>query len=190
MEQKNSNNLTWILVILVGILVVAVVVLAIMVVNRPSAPPPTEPPPAGTVPTQAPPEQPVPTEGPAPTPIPGDPEQARFAVGLRMPGIRRVFSAKELSDGTLRYLCLLAALMSPQPPSLIALNEPETSIHPDLIDPPGRLIVNASREYQIWVTTHSRRLADCIAEDSGQLPIELEMVDGETRVVGAGALDR
>lgn len=74
MEQKNSNNLTWLLVILVGILVVAVVVLALMVINRPSAPAP-EPPPAGTVPTQLPPEQPMPTDGPAPTPIPGDPEQ-------------------------------------------------------------------------------------------------------------------
>ncbi len=122
--------------------------------------------------------------------FPGDPEQARFAVGLRMPGIKRALTANELSDGTLRYLCLLAALMSPQPPPLIALNEPETSIHPDLIESLGRLIVSASNESQVWVTTHSIRLADCIAEESGHLPIELEMVDGETRIVGAGLLDR
>ena len=51
------------------------------------------------------------------------------------------FDASELSDGTLHYLCLLAALLSPRPPSLLALNEPEASIHPDLIGPLAKLIV-------------------------------------------------
>jgi DNA-binding transcriptional LysR family regulator len=60
-------------------------------------------------------------------------EKARFEVGLRVPGVHRPLEARELSDGTLRYLCLLAALLSPRPPSLLALNEPETSLHPDLL---------------------------------------------------------
>ena len=46
-----------------------------------------------------------------------------------------MFTAGELSDGTLRYLCLLAVLLSPRPPELLALNEPETSIHADLLEP-------------------------------------------------------
>jgi predicted ATPase len=120
----------------------------------------------------------------------GDGVTARFAVAMRMPGIRRPFEASELSDGTLRYLCLLAALLTCRPPSLIALNEPETSIHPDLLEPLAHLIIAASRQSQIWLTTHSRRLADAIAEQCGQLPIELEMVRGETRVVGQGLLDK
>jgi predicted ATPase len=120
----------------------------------------------------------------------GDSATARFSVAMRMPGIRRPFEAAELSDGTLRYLCLLAALLTCRSPSLIALNEPETSIHPDLLAPLARLVVEASRQSQIWLTTHSRRLADSIAEQSGQLPVELEMVRGETRVVGQGLLDR
>src|SRR5262249_52043134 len=57
----------------------------------------------------------------------------RMSVLLHMPGFQRPFRATELSDGMLRYLCLVAALMTPRPPPLIALNEPETSIHPDLL---------------------------------------------------------
>ena len=122
--------------------------------------------------------------------FPGDGESARFTVALRMPGIRRAFDARELSDGTLRYLCLLGALMSPRPPTLIALNEPETSIHPDVIPALAELIVAACRDSQVWVTTHSHALAEAITEETGELPIELEMVEGETRVVGQGLLDR
>jgi len=112
-----------------------------------------------------------------------EPERARFCVALSMPGIRRPFDARELSDGTLRYLCLLAALLSPRPPDLMALNEPETSIHPDLVAPLARLIADAGKRSQLWITTHSRALADCIAEHAASDPIELEMVGGATRVV-------
>jgi predicted ATPase len=110
--------------------------------------------------------------------------QARFALELQMPEFKRPFAAQELSDGTLRYLCLLAALMSPRPPSMLALNEPETSIHPDLIEPLARLIVRASRDSQLWITTHSEALAGAIEGLSGAKPIRLEKVEGETRVVG------
>lgn len=110
--------------------------------------------------------------------------QARFSLCLQMPGILRPFEARELSDGTLRFLCLLAALMSPRPPSVLALNEPETSLHPDLLEPLAELIVNASRVSQLWITTHSATLARRIELISGVAPIELEKVEGETRIVG------
>ncbi len=105
---------------------------------------------------------------------------------MSMPNIKRAFEAHELSDGTLQYLCLLTALHSLNPPSLLVINEPETSIHPDLYEPLARLIVRASNESQIWITTHSRDLSDHILELSGYAPLEIEKVEGETRLVGVG----
>ena len=110
--------------------------------------------------------------------------QSRFSLSLRMPEFRRPFEARELSDGTLHYLCLLAALLSPRPPSLLALNEPEASVHPDLIGPLAKLIVRASGDSQVWITTHSPTLAEAIRRESGAAPILLDKVGGETRVVG------
>jgi predicted ATPase len=112
-----------------------------------------------------------------------DAPKARFLVLMEMPGIRRPLAADELSDGTLRYLCLLAALLSPRPPSLLALNEPETSLHPDLLEPLAALVVDAGRRSQIWITTHAEPMAAAIARLSGTKPITLAKVNGETRVV-------
>jgi len=114
---------------------------------------------------------------------------ARFSFLLQMPGIQRPLEARELSDGTLRYLCLLGALLSPRPPKVLALNEPETSVHPDLMEPLARLIVRAAGESQLWITTHSTLLAEHIANYSGTEPVRLEKVEGATRVVGQGLLD-
>ena len=68
----------------------------------------------------------------------------RVVVRMEMPGIHRPLEAGELSDGTLRYLALVAALLSPRPPELLALNEPETSLHQQLLSPLGRLIAYAT----------------------------------------------
>ena len=118
-----------------------------------------------------------------------DEDNGMFAVLLRMPGLRRPLRARELSDGTLRYLCLLAALLSPHPPSLLALNEPETSLHPDLLEPLAKQLVNAGKYSQLWVVTHSQRLAELVEKYSGEAPIKLELVGGETRVMGQEAID-
>jgi predicted ATPase len=80
--------------------------------------------------------------------------------------------------------------MSPRPPKLLALNEPETSLHPDLLDGLGRMIVRASKHSQVWITTHSTKLAELIEEHSGELSIRLELVNGETKVVGQKVLGR
>ena len=108
--------------------------------------------------------------------------KAGFSVLLQMPGLKRPLDPSELSDGTLRYLCLLAALLSPRPPGLLALNEPETSLHPDLLDGLARLVTRASERSQLWITTHSPRLAELIERYSGEPNIKLELVGGETRV--------
>ena len=103
-----------------------------------------------------------------------------FSMNLKIPGLLRPLQAPEFSDGQLRFLCLCAALLSPRPPSLLALNEPETSLHPDLIDPLARLIVIASKYTQLWITTHSQALAERVEKHSGVPRIRLELRNGET----------
>lgn len=94
--------------------------------------------------------------------------------GMRFPATpKRVFEAHELSDGTLHFLALMGALLSYRLPPFIALNEPETSLHPDLLPALGRIIGRAAERTQIWVVTHSRPLADAIAETTGILPREV-----------------
>lgn len=105
-----------------------------------------------------------------------------FSVGLKVPGLVRPLRGRELSDGQLRFLCLSAALLSPRPPSLLALNEPEASLHPDLIEPLAHLIARTAKETQLWITTHSGRLADAVQRRCGAPPMRLHMVDGETRL--------
>ncbi len=113
-----------------------------------------------------------------------DNNNGMFSLSMQMPGFNRAFTAQELSDGTLQYLCLLVALLSPRPAKLIALNEPETSIHPDLLLPLSKLIANASGRTQIWITTHSNELADQLLEHTGAVPIELVKLNGATEIVG------
>lgn len=107
-------------------------------------------------------------------------DDPRFRVLLHTPGIHRPLEAFELSDGTLRYLCLIAALLSPRPPGLLALNEPETSLHPDLLAPLAARIAEAAQTTQIWVTTHSQILAQEIERRTGVSPITLTKINGET----------
>jgi predicted ATPase len=109
---------------------------------------------------------------------------AGLRLGMRYPGLQRALDASELSDGTLQYLCLLCAFYSLQAPTLLVLNEPETSIHPDLLEPLARLVVGASKDSQIWITTHSTDLSDYILDLSGHSPLVIEKVAGETRLVG------
>ncbi|NJL71983.1 MAG: AAA family ATPase [Candidatus Competibacteraceae bacterium] len=80
---------------------------------------------------------------------------------------------------------MIAALLSPRPASFLALNEPETSIHPGLYEAMARLIVAAGKKSQLWVTTHSQELARHIEKAAGIKAIELEKVNGATCVVGA-----
>ena len=112
-----------------------------------------------------------------------DSEGGRFSFRMSMPGLRRSLEATELSDGTLRYLCLLAALLSPRPPPFLALNEPETSLHPSLLEPLGRLIAHASRHSQVFVTTHARELSDALEQHAGASILPLRKDGGATELV-------
>ena len=106
-----------------------------------------------------------------------------FEVEMRQHGLLRPLHAAELSDGTLRYLLLVAALLSPRPPTLMILNEPETSLHPDLLPALARMIARASRECQIIVVSHAVPLASALQE-AGARRIVLEKQLGETIVTG------
>lgn len=110
-------------------------------------------------------------------------EATGFRIQLHMPGLLRPLEGPELSDGTLRYLCLIAALLSPRPASLLAFNEPETSLHPTLLEPLAKLIARAAENSQLWIATHSLELASYIEQFSGQAPVRLQIEDGETRLV-------
>ena len=111
----------------------------------------------------------------------------RFSVQMRQPGLLRPLQAAELSDGTLRYLLWVAALLTPRPPPLLVLNEPETSLHPDLLPALGRLIVHAARHTQVFVVTHASRLIAAIEAgdlaDDELLRLTLDKSLGETRAL-------
>lgn len=104
----------------------------------------------------------------------------RFEVHFHQPGLLRPLTALELSDGTLRYLLWVAALLSPRPPELMVLNEPETSLHPDLLPALGRLIVAAAHTSQVVVVTHANRLAATLAEAPACLALRLQRSLGAT----------
>ncbi|MFL9827745.1 AAA family ATPase [Rhodoplanes sp. SY1] len=113
------------------------------------------------------------------------PPERTAAFGLIFPDYpKRVFEAGELSDGTLRYLALAGALLGYRLPGFVALNEPEASLHPDLLEPLARLIVRAARRTQIWVVTHSQPLAQALATQGGVQPRTVIKRDGETWIEG------
>ena len=113
----------------------------------------------------------------------------RFAVMMHQPGLLRPLGAAELSDGTLRYLLWIAALLTPRPPALMVLNEPETSLHPDLLGALGRLIAKAAERTQIIVVTHAAALISALSRQPRCHSIVLEKSLGQTNIVGLDSLD-
>ena len=92
----------------------------------------------------------------------------------------RQIPASRLSDGTLRYLCLLAILLHPEPPSLVAIEEPELGLHPDLLPTLSDLLVQASERTQLIVTTHSDVLVDALT-DKPESIVVCKQENGESR---------
>ena len=90
-----------------------------------------------------------------------------------------VIPATRLSDGTLRYLCLLAVLCHPQPPPLICIEEPELGLHPDILSTVSKLLLEASERSQLIVTTHSDMLVDALTNEWWSIVV-CEKRDGQT----------
>ena len=119
----------------------------------------------------------------------------RLEVRLHQHGLLRPLGAAELSDGTLRYLLLVAALLTPRPPELLVLNEPETSLHPDLLPALAGLIATAAERAQIVVVSHAQpllRATEAVAKELGTPvgTVALRKEFGETSIEGQGRLDR
>jgi predicted ATPase len=115
--------------------------------------------------------------------------EGRFEIAMHQHGLLRPLKAAELSDGTLRYLLWIAALLTPRPPGLLVLNEPETSLHPDLLPPLGRLIASAAERSQALVVTHAPKLIESLEEQPDCNSVRLEKEFGETRIVGEDQID-
>lgn len=79
-------------------------------------------------------------------------------------GLSSPVPATRLSDGTLRYLCLLAILCHPEPPPLVCIEEPELGLHPDILPTIADLLVDAAQRTQLIVTTHSEALVSKLSE--------------------------
>jgi predicted ATPase len=105
-----------------------------------------------------------------------------FVLMMEQHGLLRPLEAAELSDGTLRYVLWIAALLTPRPPKLMVLNEPETSLHPDLLPALARLIAGAAERSQVIVVTHSPKLIASLSEQQGCHAINLHKTFGETNV--------
>ena len=89
--------------------------------------------------------------------------------------------ATRLSDGTLRYLCLMAILYDPQLPPLICIEEPELGLHPDILPKLADHLVSASSRTQLIVTTHSDILVDALT-DNPEAIVVCEKHDGKTEM--------
>lgn len=114
----------------------------------------------------------------------------RLALLFRQPGLLRELRTEELSDGTLRYLLWVAALLTPRPPELMVLNEPETSLHPSLIPALGQLICKAKRSTQVWVVSHNNVLIEVLKSDNECTHLELQKELGATEVIGQTLLSK
>ena len=90
--------------------------------------------------------------------------------------------ATRLSDGSLRYLCLLAILLDPEPPKLVCIEEPELGFHPDLVPKLADLLIDASSRCQLIVTTHSDILVDELS-DRPESVVVCEKHDGQTSML-------
>ncbi|MBF0189741.1 MAG: AAA family ATPase [Magnetococcales bacterium] len=96
--------------------------------------------------------------------------------------------ASRLSDGTMRFLCLLAVLCHPNPPPLVCIEEPEMGLHPDILPTVVDLLREASKKTQIIVTTHSDIIVDALTETPEAVVI-CEKVDGQTQMRRLGPKD-
>ena len=121
-------------------------------------------------------------------------DDGRLSLQLHQHGLLRPLGAAELSDGTLRYLLWIAALLSPRPASLLVLNEPETSLHPDLLPALGQLISQAATKTQIVAVSHAATLIGQIARAAHFAGTQLSAIEltkefGQTVVAGRERLD-
>jgi predicted ATPase len=89
--------------------------------------------------------------------------------------------AYRLSDGTLRWLALLAIFLNPAPAPVTCIEEPELGLHPDIIPTLADLLRDASKRTQLILTTHSQALVECFSDDPESVCV-CEKVEGSTQI--------
>ncbi len=94
-------------------------------------------------------------------------EDGRVQLRVRWRSLRREQSAADLSDGLLRFLFLLTVLASPDPPPLIAIDEPEIGLHPSMLPIVAEFAAEAAGRTQVILTTHSPQFLDCFSDQAG-----------------------
>jgi len=114
----------------------------------------------------------------------------RIQLRIRWKSLQREQSAADLSDGTLRFLLLLAVFANPDPPPLIAIDEPETGLHPSMLPIVAEYARDAADRAQVVLATHSPEFLDAFGDHPPTTTV-VERVEGETilRVVGGENLD-
>lgn len=105
----------------------------------------------------------------------------RIQLRVRWKSLKREQSAADLSDGTLRFLFLLTVLASPSPAPLIAIDEPETGLHPSMLPVVAEYAVDAARRAQVILTTHSPQLLDAFG-DTHPTTTVVKWHEGETHL--------
>lgn len=105
----------------------------------------------------------------------------RVQLRLRWRSLKSAQSAADLSDGTIRFLLLLAILANPEPESLIAIDEPEIGLHPGMLPIVAEFAREAARRTQVILTTHSPQFLDAFREEPPTTTVA-HWIDGETRL--------
>lgn len=106
-------------------------------------------------------------------------------------GLSAPIPSSRLSDGILRYFCLIAILLHPEPPPLICIEEPELGLHPDALSSVAKMLMEASERCQLIVTTHSPELIDELSETPESIVV-CERADAGTQMkrLDAGRLQK
>ncbi len=115
-------------------------------------------------------------------------DDGHFTLSFNQHGLLRPLSGKELSDGTLRFLLWVAALLTPRPPPLMVINEPETSLHPELLPALANLIIKASASSQVWVVSHAKPLISALEAFEDCHSLQLKKHFGQTTIIGQDML--
>jgi predicted ATPase len=100
---------------------------------------------------------------------------------LKETGFGRLIPPTRLSDGTIRFIAILATLLTPNPPPLVCIEEPEMGLHPDAMTLIAELLVEASERMQIIVTTHSDSLVSALTNHA-QSVLTCERLQGATKI--------
>jgi predicted ATPase len=110
-----------------------------------------------------------------------DAADQRIQFKVRWKSLDNPVPASEVSDGTLRYLYLLAILANPNPPPLIAIDEPETGLHPRMLSYVAEFAAEAARRTQVVFTTHSAEFLDAITPFNPTITV-VEAQNAETHI--------